>query len=54
MPGASWLDFYDNFDIDGVTVFYDIGYVKVGPDLKRDYFGVIRNFKEMQGFSNTY
>ncbi len=53
MPGATWLDFYENFDIDGVTVFYDIEYTDVGPDLKRDYFGVTRNFKDMQGFFPT-
>ncbi len=53
MPGSTWLDFYENFDIDGVTVFYDIDYEDVGADLKRDYFGVVRNFKEMQGFFPT-
>jgi uroporphyrinogen decarboxylase len=53
MPGASQLDFYEKFDTDGLHVIYDLGYEDVGPDLKRDCFGTIRNFKEMQGMFPT-
>jgi uroporphyrinogen decarboxylase len=49
MPGAGWLDFYENFDIDGVSVMYDLLYEDVAPDIKRDCFGILRNFREMQG-----
>lgn len=53
MPGATRLDFYDEFDIDGIHVIYDIQYEDVGPNLKRDFFGVVVNFKAMHGFFPT-
>jgi uroporphyrinogen decarboxylase len=49
MPGADWLDFYDKFDIDGVSVFYDLLYEDVRPLVKRDCFGVLNNFEDMEG-----
>ena len=49
MPGADWLDFHENYDIDGVSVFYDLLYEDVAPDVKRDCFGVLNNFKAMEG-----
>ncbi len=53
MPGATQLDFYDEFDIDGIHVIYDIQYEDVGPNLKRDFFRVTVNFKAMHGFFPT-
>ena len=53
MPGVSWLDFYENFDIDGVSVMYDLQYEDIEPNIKRDCFGILRNFKEMHGMFPT-
>jgi uroporphyrinogen decarboxylase len=49
MPGASVLDFFEEFDIDGICVFYDLLYQDVAKDIKKDCFGIHRNFKEMHG-----
>jgi uroporphyrinogen decarboxylase len=49
MPGASWLDFYEKYELDGVCVFYDLLYEDVAPEVKRDCFGVLNNFKAMEG-----
>ena len=49
MPGAATIDFYEEFDVDGVCVFYDLMYQDVAPDIKKDCFGIHRNFKEMHG-----
>ena len=49
MPGASKLDFFEKFDIDGISVFYDLLYVDYSKDVKKDCFGMLRNFKDMQG-----
>jgi uroporphyrinogen decarboxylase len=49
MPGADWLEFYEHFNVDGISIFYDLLYEDVAPDVKRDCFGILRNFKEMQG-----
>jgi hypothetical protein len=53
MPGASWLDFCEHFDIDGVMVMYEVQFEEVETEIKRDFFGVFRNFKEMQGWWPT-
>ena len=53
MPGADWLEFYEKFDIDGVSCFYDLLYEEVEPDVKRDCFGVLNNFKSMEGHFPT-
>jgi len=49
MPGASILDFYDQIDLDAITVFEDIPWEDVGSDVKRDHFGVLRRFQKMDG-----
>ena len=49
MPGSSMLDFYDNFDIDGICIYEDIDYKEVSPGVMRDHFGVLRDFKEVEG-----
>ena len=49
MPGASMLDFYENFDIDGICVFEDVDFAEVSPGVMRDHFGVLRDFKEVKG-----
>ncbi len=49
MPKGSIIDFYEEFDIDGITVFYDLLYKDVEKDIKMDCFGIKRNFKEMHG-----
>ena len=54
MLGASFLDFYEGFDLDGFQVIYDVQYEDVRLDLKRDFFGVVRNFKAMHGFFPHY
>jgi len=53
MPGVHWLDFYENYDIDGISVMYDLQYEDVAPNVKRDCFGILRNFKEMHGMFPT-
>lgn len=49
MPGASQLDFHEKLDLDGIHVFYDVLYEDVGPHIKRDFFGVLRDFRDMEG-----
>ncbi len=49
MAGASILDFYDSFDIDGVTIYEDVDFKPVSPGIKRDHFGVLRDFRDMEG-----
>lgn len=48
-PGIDYLDFFEHFDIDGLTLFYDLLYEDVAPDVKKDCFGVLNNFKSMEG-----
>lgn len=49
MPGATMLDFYEKFDIDAITVYEDIEFIPVSPGIKRDHFGVLRNFQGKEG-----
>ncbi len=49
MPGSTMLEFYEKFDIDAITVYEDIDYVDVSPGIKRDHFGVLRDFREIKG-----
>lgn len=49
VPGADWLGFHEQFDVDGICVFYDLLYEDVAPDVKKDCFGVKNNFKAMEG-----
>lgn len=49
LPGATQLDFHEHFDLDGIHVFYDMLYEDVGPYLKKDFFGLVRDFRDMEG-----
>ena len=51
MPGASRLDFFEKFDVDGVFVEEDIDFqdTSLGSYIKRDHFGILRDFREMAG-----
>lgn len=49
IPGASQLDFHEKMDLDGIHVFYDMMYEDIRPGVKRDFFGVLRNFGDRDG-----
>jgi uroporphyrinogen decarboxylase len=51
LPGASALEFYEWSDLDAIVVFEDVPYVDVRLGVKRDHFGVLRDFRETEGLS---
>ena len=51
MPKASMFDFYERSDLDAIVVFEDIPWETVRPAVKRDHFGVLRDFSEKEGLS---
>jgi uroporphyrinogen decarboxylase len=51
LPGASMLDFYEWSDLEAIVIFEDVPYVDVRPGVKRDHFGVLRDFRETEGLS---
>jgi uroporphyrinogen decarboxylase len=49
-PNGTLLDMYDIIDVDGLWVCEDpIGWETVSPVLKRDHFGVLRDFRLKEG-----
>lgn len=51
LPGASALDFYEWSEQDAIVVFEDVPYVEVRPGVKRDHFGVLRDFRMTDGLT---
>jgi uroporphyrinogen decarboxylase len=50
MPGVSVLDFYEKIEMDAIVVFEDTyDWVEVRPGVRRDHFGILRDFREMHG-----
>jgi uroporphyrinogen decarboxylase len=54
MPGKSTLDFYEEIDLDAIVVWEDIDFKEVSPHIKRDHFGILRDFRDMHGPSWPY
>lgn len=48
-PGSNIFDFYDEIGLDAIVVFEDIPWVKINPYIKRDHFGVLRDFRDING-----
>lgn len=49
MPGKSLLDFYENIDLDGIVIFEDIPWIEINSHIKKDHFGVLRDFGNLEG-----
>jgi len=49
MPGATLYDFIEQMDIDAICVMEDVIYEDVEPGIKRDHFGILRDFRSMSG-----
>lgn len=48
-PGVDLYSFYKNIDLDAIVVFEDIPWQRVNTYVKRDHFGVLRDFKDLDG-----
>ncbi len=48
-PGSDIFDFYEEIGLDVVVVFEDVPWVEVSPYIKRDHFGVLRDFRDIKG-----
>lgn len=47
--GIDILDFYEKIGLDSIVVFEDIPWIEVSPFIKKDHFGVLRDFRELDG-----
>lgn len=50
-PGKSIIDFYEEIDLDGMVIFEDIPWEKINSRIKKDHFGVLRDFRDVDGDS---
>ena len=50
-PEASLYDFIEEFDLDAICVGEDVVYEEEEPGIKRDHFGLLRDFRSMSGLS---
>ena len=49
LPGATLYDFIEQMDIDGISILENVIYEDVEPGVKRDHWGVLRDFRSMPG-----